>query len=67
VSPVTLRFTSPADAGIIAPFFNRTVMRENLPAELFDRFFASVDQAAARGEFLFAFTMWICLGRVALA
>lgn len=65
--PVTLRFTSPADAGVVAPFFNRAVMRDRLPTKLFDQFFASVDQSANRGDFLFAFTMWVCLGRVAVA
>jgi SAM-dependent methyltransferase len=65
--PVTLRFTSPADAGVVSPFFNRDMLRDRLSAELFDRFFRSVDRSAALGEFLFAFTMWICLGRVALA
>lgn len=65
--PVTLRFTSPADAAVVSPFFNRDLLRDLLPAELFDRFFASVERSADRGEFLFAFTMWICLGRVALA
>lgn len=64
--PVTLRFTSPADAAVVSPFFNRDVLRDRLPAELLDRFFASVERSAALGEFLFAFTMWICLGRVAL-
>jgi ubiquinone/menaquinone biosynthesis C-methylase UbiE len=65
--PVTLRFTSPEDAAVASVVFNRDVVRGRLPAELLDRFFASVDRSAARGDFLFAFTMWICLGRVALA
>jgi ubiquinone/menaquinone biosynthesis C-methylase UbiE len=62
--PVTLRFTEPDDAGTIAPFFKRAALRERLPAELFERFFASVERSAQRGDFLFAFTMWISLGRV---
>lgn len=67
VLPVTLHFTSPADAAVVSPVFNRVGMRDRLPEELFDRFFASVDRSADRGDFLFAFTMWICLGRVAFA
>jgi ubiquinone/menaquinone biosynthesis C-methylase UbiE len=67
VLPVTLRFTSPADAGVVTPFFIRSVVRDRVPTKLFNQFFASVDQSANRGDFLFAFTMWICLGRVALA
>jgi SAM-dependent methyltransferase len=66
VLPVTLRFTSPADAGAIVPFFNRDLMSKFVPAELLDRFFASVDRSADRGDFLFAFTMWISQGRVPL-
>jgi ubiquinone/menaquinone biosynthesis C-methylase UbiE len=66
VLPVTLRFTSPGDASTIAPFFNRDLMYKRAPAELLDRFFASVDRSADRGDFLFAFTMWISQGRVPL-
>lgn len=65
VLPVTLRFLSPADAGVVAPIFNRVLMREYLSEELFDRFCSSVDRSADRGDFLYAFTMWISLGRVA--
>jgi ubiquinone/menaquinone biosynthesis C-methylase UbiE len=65
--PVTLRFTSPADAAVVFPVFNRSIVRDRLPEKLSDHFFASVDQSADRGDFLFACTMWICLGRVALA
>jgi hypothetical protein len=65
--PVTLRFMSPADAAVVVPFFNRDALQGRVPTELFDRFFASVDRSAALGDFLFAFTMWISLGRVALA
>jgi ubiquinone/menaquinone biosynthesis C-methylase UbiE len=67
VLPVTLRFTAPEDAAVVSVLFDEPVMRGRLPKELCDRFFASVRRAAARGEFLFAFTMWICLGRAALA
>jgi ubiquinone/menaquinone biosynthesis C-methylase UbiE len=62
--PVTLRFTSPADAAVIVPFFVRDLMRAFLPKDLYDRFYASVDESAERGDFLFAFTMWICQGRI---
>ncbi|MFD6970011.1 methyltransferase domain-containing protein [Streptomyces sp. NPDC059949] len=66
VLPVTLRFLSPADAEVVAPIFSRALMREHLSEELFDRFFSSVDRSADRGDFLYAFTMWISLGHVAL-
>ena len=65
VLPVMLRFLSPADAAVVVPFFYRSVLRERLPEDLFGRFIASVDRSADRGDFLFAFTMWISLGRVA--
>lgn len=63
--PVTLRFLSPDDAAMVAPFFNQAVW-EYLPADLVKRFSDSVERSATRGDFLFAFTMWISLGRVAL-
>lgn len=65
VFPVTVRFTSPTDAAVVSAVFDRSAMKERLPGELFDRFFASLDQSADRGDFLFAVTMWICVGRVA--
>ncbi|MFG1710814.1 hypothetical protein ACFLIM_47405 [Nonomuraea sp. M3C6] len=64
VLPVTLRFTSPTDAAAIAPYFNGDIMGMFVPAELLDRFSASVDRSADRGDFLFAFTMWITQERV---
>ncbi|MEU8310271.1 methyltransferase domain-containing protein [Actinomadura sp. NPDC048955] len=66
VLPVTLRFTSPVDAGVIVPFFNRDMMKMFVSKQLLDRFFVSVDRSAERGDFLFAFTMWITQGRVRL-
>jgi ubiquinone/menaquinone biosynthesis C-methylase UbiE len=65
--PVTLRFMSPEDAAVVSVLFNRDRLRDRLPTELSDRFFTSAERSAARGDFLFTFTMWICLGRVALA
>jgi 2-polyprenyl-3-methyl-5-hydroxy-6-metoxy-1,4-benzoquinol methylase len=62
--PVTLRFLSPEDAAVVLPHFNDAYMRERLPGELRAQFNASVARAAARGDFLFAFTMWISVGRV---
>jgi ubiquinone/menaquinone biosynthesis C-methylase UbiE len=64
VLPVTLHFTSLAEAAVGIPFLNRTKARDRLPEELFNRFFSSVDQSVSRGDFLFALTMWVCLGRV---
>lgn len=63
--PMTLRFTSPDDAGILVPFLNRKSVHGRVPEELIARFFTTVDKAADRGNFLFTFTMWICCGKVA--
>lgn len=62
--PVALCFTTPADASVIAPFFNRAVVSGRVPEELCERFLGSVDRSTERGDFLFAFTMWISLGHV---
>jgi ubiquinone/menaquinone biosynthesis C-methylase UbiE len=64
VLPVTLRFTALEDAAIVSPLFNRSLLQDGLPAELLERFFASVHRSVDRGDFLFAFTMWISMGRV---
>jgi hypothetical protein len=57
--------SSLGSAAAIVPFFNRALLRDGVPAELLGRFLTSVDRAAAEGRFLFVFTMWICVGRVA--
>jgi ubiquinone/menaquinone biosynthesis C-methylase UbiE len=62
--PVTLRFTEPDDAAVVTALFNRRLHKERLSAALYEKFFTSVDQSVERGDFLFAFTMWISLGRV---
>jgi SAM-dependent methyltransferase len=65
--PVTLRFMSPGDAATVVPFFDRSaraMLPDGVPDEPFERLFAAVEQAIARGVFLFAFTMWITVGRV---
>jgi ubiquinone/menaquinone biosynthesis C-methylase UbiE len=66
--PVTVRFTSPDDAGKVVPIFGEGVgsqLPAMVPAELSEAFFPSVAQATERGDFLIAFTMWITLGTVA--
>jgi ubiquinone/menaquinone biosynthesis C-methylase UbiE len=64
--PVTLRFTSPGDATTVLPLFESgSMLWSRLPEELRLRFTDSVNRAAARGDFLVAFTIWITVGRVA--
>lgn len=64
--PVTVCATSLAEAAVLAwPFFDRQFLKNELPTELWDRYFASVERSNARGDLLFAFTMWISLGWVA--
>jgi SAM-dependent methyltransferase/predicted N-acetyltransferase YhbS len=61
----TLVFTSAADAAVVAyPLFDREYLRDQVPNSLFERYFASVADAEARGDFLCACTMWISRGRV---
>ena len=62
--PLTFRCVSAADAARVALFFDRSLMRARLPVELYERFFASVDEADERGDFVYCFTMYACLGRV---
>jgi len=65
--PVTLRFTSPDDAGKVVPIFSEegfSSLPAMVPAELSDAFFPSVQRATERGVFLIAFTMWITVGQV---
>ncbi|MEU1601698.1 methyltransferase domain-containing protein [Streptomyces sp. NPDC005708] len=62
--PVTLRFTTPDDAAVVVPLFDETPLRTCVQPELVEPFLDSVRQSAERGDFLFAFTMWISLGRV---
>jgi ubiquinone/menaquinone biosynthesis C-methylase UbiE len=65
--PVTLRFTSPEDAGGVIPIFGEAAgsqLSGIVPAELLEAFFPSVARATERGVFLVAFTMWITVGTV---
>lgn len=59
--PVPLCFTTPEAASAVIPLFNRDVPREAgiLPPELWDPWFAAVEAAAARDEFLAALTIWV--------
>ncbi len=65
--PVTLRFTSPEDSAAVIPVTNSVVLSQRITPELHERFVASVQQSAERGDFLLAFTMWISIGRVPVA
>lgn len=61
----TLAFTSAADAAVVAyPLFDRAYLRDHLPSDLFDRYFTSIAEAEARGDFLYACTIWISQGHV---
>jgi SAM-dependent methyltransferase len=63
--PVTLRFTTPADAATVVPFFDREALAMCVQPDLRERFLNSVRASAGSGTFLFAFTIWITVGRVA--
>ncbi|CAM5653254.1 MULTISPECIES: methyltransferase domain-containing protein [Streptomyces] len=63
--PVTLRFTTPEDAAAVVPFFDLHALGMCVEPELQKRFLDSVHESSGRGNFLFAFTMWITVGRVA--
>ncbi|MFI9219414.1 hypothetical protein [Streptomyces werraensis] len=65
--PVTLRFTAPEDAASVVPFFDPHALEICVEPDLRRRFLDSVHESARRGDFLFAFTMWITMGRVASA
>ncbi|MGI5519226.1 hypothetical protein [Streptomyces sp. CA-106131] len=57
-------FKTPDDAAVVVPLFDETPLRTCVQPELVEPFLDSVRQSAERGDFLFAFTMWISLGRV---
>ncbi|GAA4717336.1 methyltransferase domain-containing protein [Phytohabitans rumicis] len=62
--PVPLWFTDPESASAVIPVFNKEIPREAgiIPDELRDRWFAAVDAAAARDEFLAVLTIWVAVG-----
>lgn len=59
--PVTLWFTDPESASAVIPLFNPAIPPEAgmMPAELRDPWFAALDAAAARDEFLAVLTIWV--------
>ncbi|MBQ0888720.1 methyltransferase domain-containing protein [Streptomyces sp. RM72] len=63
--PVTLRFTTPEDAASVVPFFDPHALGLCVEPDLTKRFLDSVHESAERGDFLFAFTMWVTMGRLA--
>ncbi|SDZ09805.1 Methyltransferase domain-containing protein [Micromonospora pattaloongensis] len=58
--PITCCFTDPDDAATVLPMFDRRLpMPAGLvPDGMWEGWFAAVDAAAARGEFLAALTIW---------
>ncbi|MFI8209401.1 hypothetical protein [Streptomyces werraensis] len=51
----------------MVPFFDPHALEICVEPDLRRRFLDSVHESARRGDFLFAFTMWITMGRVASA
>jgi ubiquinone/menaquinone biosynthesis C-methylase UbiE len=62
--PVQLTYTDPAEASAVIPVFNRAIPAEAnmLPVDLVEPWFAAVDAAAERGEFLVTLTIWVAAG-----
>jgi ubiquinone/menaquinone biosynthesis C-methylase UbiE len=65
-TPVTCCFTHPISAAVVLPILNPLVPAEFglLPADLRGRWFAEIDAAAGRDEFLAALTIWVAAGSV---
>lgn len=63
--PVTCYFASPGATTSVLPMFNAQHAAKTgmIPAEIHDEWFAAIDMAAARGEFLAALTIWVVAGR----
>jgi SAM-dependent methyltransferase len=62
--PVQLTYTDPAEAATVIPVFNPEIPAESnmMPADLLEPWFAAVDAATARGEFLVTLTIWVAAG-----
>lgn len=62
--PVPLWWTNPEDASVVIPLVNKQIPPEAgiIPAELREHWFAKVDAATARGEFLTVLTIWVAAG-----
>jgi SAM-dependent methyltransferase len=62
--PITCCFTEPGSAAAVLPMFNPAVPAEAgmIPDDLRDAWFAAVNAAAARGDFLAVLTIWVAAG-----
>jgi len=62
--PVVCYFTHPSEAGHVLPMFNKAVPPEAdmVPATIRDDWFAAVDAAGERDEFLAVLTIWVARG-----
>jgi ubiquinone/menaquinone biosynthesis C-methylase UbiE len=62
--PVTCHFATPGASTSVLPMFDRDLAGRigMVPEEIHDAWFAAVDTAAARGEFLAALTIWVVVG-----
>ncbi|MEV4636758.1 methyltransferase domain-containing protein [Actinoplanes sp. NPDC049548] len=65
-TPVTCYFPDPASAAVVLPMVNHDVPEESwmTPAGLRDEWFAQVDTAGERGDFLAVLTIWVVAGTV---
>ena len=64
--PVPLWWTDPADAAVVLPMVSKKLPKKAgiIPAELQKGWFAAVDAAAERNEFLAHLTIWVAVGVV---
>ena len=65
-TPVTCLFGDPASAAVVLPMVNPTVAQDawTAPPGVRDEWFAQVDAAGARGDFLAVLTIWVVTGTV---
>jgi ubiquinone/menaquinone biosynthesis C-methylase UbiE len=65
-TPVACAFTHPSEAGHVLPMFNPMVPREagTVPDALREPWFAAIDAAGERNEFLAVLTIWVAAGEV---
>lgn len=65
-TPFALVFDTPDSAGVVLPFVDPRVppAAGMIPDELRGEWFAAVDAAGARGEFLATLTLWVAAGTV---
>ena len=65
-TPVTCLFGDPASAAVVLPMVNPLVPQEAWPTVpgVREQWFAAVEQAGARGDFLAVLTIWVVTGTV---